>query len=390
METLDRSQALNALNDGFGLLCRKVGNESDFLNLDQFPASVFCSLDYEFLIQQTYMQIGGTVIDVPESIDSYEALKKGAVYYAPNLLNIDHPSEISNTPRNELVLRNLIHQKLLHYSSESAIDHTYGLIGINGGLVELCQPIIIEKRERKTKTESKAEMITAEDPPTLVSTPSEFIGEVIEVEKTENESNPDSIIQPETQSTSQPKSIEADNSATAQTEPEDTQVQDQSFTYINQVTNANTALINSLGRIEVEIKHDLKLFESSKNNLLEIVQNHIQTVEYAQYETMLNYLLNHVSEATTPKAVNSVVKQTTSWTTEQRAPLLSAVHKRIAELNPIESAESTFIVRINRAESVADLDEIYLEVKNLEPELHERLASYMNQKRSDIDATMFK
>ncbi len=389
METLDRSQALNALNDGFGLICRKVGNESEFLNLDQFPASVFCSQDYEFQIQQTYMQIGGTVIEVPESIDSYEALKKGGVYYAPNLLNIDHPSEISNTPRNELVLRNLIHQKLLHYSSDAAVEHAYGLVNINGGSSELCEPIIVEKRERKAKSETKAESKTIENSSTLVSKPAEFIGKSIDEDQTQETADSDQTFDNSIQMKPKIQNGHIDNSETAQTSSDNSAPKDQCFSYINEITVANSKLINALNFIEVEIQQDSKLVESNKNCLLEIVQNNIQTVEYAQYETTLNYLLDFVRQAKTPKAVNSVMNKTTSWTTEQRAPLLSAIHKRIVELNPIESAESSFISRIDKAQSVAELDSIYLEVKNLEQDLHERLAIYMNQKRSDIDAEMF-
>ncbi|RZG77620.1 hypothetical protein EXE10_18965 [Acinetobacter sp. WCHAc060033] len=394
MDILNSAAALEAINNGFIVLCRKVGDDSEFLSLERFSADIFCKQDHEFQIQQKFMKIGSKIIETPESVASEELLKKGVIYFAPNLLNSDHPSEIPNTPKNEQVLRNLIHQKLLHYSVENAVLHCKALIEINGGSLDLCEPIVVKKRERKEKV-SKAETVNTDKSDVLIGDVSSDHGETKTNEVVANDlfDHTDQVedgVLKKTDSTPV-KATKAEGPKVADSidaKIEHTNQSDKCSQYISKINSANAELAKTLERIETEVSHDLNLPVLSKNNLISILQNNIQTVEYAEYETMLNFLLNQISTADTPKAINSLVKHTTKWTSEQRAPLLSAMHKRLAELNPIESSESTFMSRISKSKTVAELDNIYSEVKNLDPEVHERLANYMNQKRVDIDAQM--
>ncbi len=103
-----------------------------------------------------------------------------------------------------------------------------------------------------------------------------------------------------------------------------------------------------------------------------------------QYQKQLTELLDCAAKANTPDEANKLYRYTTSWTEEQRKPLIDAIHKRLAELNPPEKSESSLMCRINNCQTLEELDLKVLEVQQCDPVIQDRLMSYVNQRRTEI------
>ncbi|MDM1765788.1 MULTISPECIES: hypothetical protein [unclassified Acinetobacter] len=142
MDILNAKQAFEAMSSGQAVLCRAVGQLLDFGELSQFPATVFFGTDYEFCLAPRFMTIGQLDLEVPECIQGFDDLIDAAMYYyAPNLLDVDHPIEILSTADNANYLKRLIASKLLHKTSDDAIAHARAFITLNGGSLD---PIEVE------------------------------------------------------------------------------------------------------------------------------------------------------------------------------------------------------------------------------------------------------
>ncbi|ENV34512.1 hypothetical protein [Acinetobacter gerneri] len=103
-----------------------------------------------------------------------------------------------------------------------------------------------------------------------------------------------------------------------------------------------------------------------------------------QYQKQLTELLDCAAKANTPDEANKLYRYTTSWTEEQRKPLIDAIHKRLAELNPPEKSESSLMCRINNCQTLEELDSKVIEVQQCDPVIQDRLMSYVNQRRTEI------
>ncbi|MDM1247882.1 hypothetical protein HX005_10830 [Acinetobacter sp. R933-2] len=175
-EILNAKQAFEAMSSGQAVLCRAVGQLLDFSELSQFPATVFFGADYEFCLAPRFMTIGQLDLEVPECLQGFDDLINSAVYYAPNLLDVDRPIEILSTADNATYLKRLIASKLLHKTSDDAIAHARAFITLNGGSLdpievetvvepevttELAPEPVEEKPKKPTSTEVKKRYIKA-------------------------------------------------------------------------------------------------------------------------------------------------------------------------------------------------------------------------------------
>lgn len=70
---LTASEAFDALQNGFTVLCRPVGNMLEFSDLDQFPATIFAKSGYEFCIKLETIELAGITFTKPLTIDEYKA-----------------------------------------------------------------------------------------------------------------------------------------------------------------------------------------------------------------------------------------------------------------------------------------------------------------------------
>ncbi len=70
---LTASEAFDALQNGFTVLCRPVGDMLEFSELDQFPATIFAKSGYEFCIKLETIELAGITFTKPLTVDEYKA-----------------------------------------------------------------------------------------------------------------------------------------------------------------------------------------------------------------------------------------------------------------------------------------------------------------------------
>ncbi|MFC2997369.1 hypothetical protein ACFODO_19410 [Acinetobacter sichuanensis] len=151
-EILNAKQAFEAMSSGQAVLCRAVGQLLDFSELSQFPATVFFGADYEFCLAPRFMTIGQLDLEVPECLQGFDDLINSAVYYAPNILDVDRPIEILSTADNATYLKRLIASKLLHKTSDDAIAHARAFITLNGGSLDTIEEVETVVEPKSTPT----------------------------------------------------------------------------------------------------------------------------------------------------------------------------------------------------------------------------------------------
>lgn len=100
--------------------------------------------------------------------------------------------------------------------------------------------------------------------------------------------------------------------------------------------------------------------------------------EESIYQEQLKDLVERASKATTPKEVNALVRYTTTWTQEQRAPLIRAISKRLTEL-PQPKQDEAKIPLISRLQDAPDLKTLELyetEISLAHPSVHKTFAKH--------------
>jgi hypothetical protein len=105
-----------------------------------------------------------------------------------------------------------------------------------------------------------------------------------------------------------------------------------------------------------------------------------------EYQDKLATLKQRVDESKTPTEVNVVVKYTSGWSEDQRAPLLQYMHKRLEELqqNKAEVAPS-LMVRIQNAPDLTELDALEIDVSSLDPVIQPEMMRYIRTRRLELE-----
>lgn len=104
-----------------------------------------------------------------------------------------------------------------------------------------------------------------------------------------------------------------------------------------------------------------KQVEADTNNGADLIEfkKLKEDAEESIYQEQLKDLVERASKATTPAEANALVRYTTTWTQEQRAPLIRAISKRLTEL-PQPKQDETKIPLISRLQDAPDLKTLEL------------------------------
>ncbi|RZG74997.1 hypothetical protein EXE10_20415, partial [Acinetobacter sp. WCHAc060033] len=81
-------------------------------------------------------------------------------------------------------------------------------------------------------------------------------------------------------------------------------------------------------------------------------------------------------------------KYTVEWTEEQRKPLMSAITKRLNELNtdaPQVSEPPSLMVLIQTAPNLTALDALEIDVSSRHPDIQPKLMSYVKARRFELE-----
>lgn len=114
----------------------------------------------------------------------------------------------------------------------------------------------------------------------------------------------------------------------------------------------------------------------------------IQKANEDQYQKLLAELIERAQKAGSPKEANALYKYTTQWTEEQRKPLMSAITKRLNELNaeakPAEQPPSLMVL-IQTAPDLAALDALEIDVSGRHPDIQPKLMGYVKARRFELE-----
>ncbi|MBJ9949908.1 hypothetical protein I5729_12470 [Acinetobacter bereziniae] len=428
MNILNGNEAFAALMAGKNIMCRAAGGLIEFDDLDQFPATVFAMPDYEFCIKIDEISINGYTFLKPYSLEELSAGQD--IFLLGNTGTIVKGQFIPEYEELVLAVKNGSVQRNFE-SAQNQAKAMQSLLGINNDLVlkvvdfhEFMKPLAKSKKTtRKKSNDPQTENSTSEvnahkndqeniTEPAPKTRPAFTVDEFAEIEI-----DPTSIIEKFAAQIASCKTTEAvlslrpvffangnlgrehtqhlcklTEDKLLELDPEqyspkvinaDHQIYIDGINACNSEEEINTTLydLNDQGFSAEQIS-EITLAKNSK--LAEFQTNALINIEEKQYNKLLSELLERAGKANSPAEANALYKYTTSWSEDQRKPLVLAIHKRLAELSPPEKSQSSLMVRIQEAKTFIDLAKLEEEITQCDPAIHERLLSYANQRRTDL------
>ena len=395
MKILTGNEAFAAMAAGQKIECRHAESNLDFDDIRNFPATVFFDTAYQFRIAVVYMMIGS--LQVPESI--IECPSKGTQCYIPSILT----AELSKSFKwkNSDMDLSLLSRGLVHLYEENAITHANALIAVSRGSIEdqaskVSEDLLPWEQDNQNSASNKVEGNTAgliddvsaptEKKPAPVSRTAFSIEDVAEIK-----TDPAQIIEEFTAKIDACTSTEAVLGlrpvffANGHLEREDQQ-------HLCRLTEAKLLgldpeqyssnpepeelSVEGLQRLQIEAE---KLV--SKNKLADEAK--------LEYQNLLDDLLNRAAMAKTPTEATALTGYTKSWSETQRKPLLDAIHKRLNELNPPESAQvkepPSLMVQIQNAKDLTELDCLEIEVSTRHADIQPKLMGYVKRRRFELE-----
>ena len=115
--------------------------------------------------------------------------------------------------------------------------------------------------------------------------------------------------------------------------------------------------------------------------------------EQLEFVKLRDDLLNRATNGKTPAEVNALARYTRTWTEEQRAPLLRAMHKRLEELQSqgatVQQEPPSLMVQIQNAPDLTTLDALEFDVSTRHPDIQPRLMGYLKKRRFELEQGAF-
>lgn len=328
---LNAQEAFNALRSGKTVLCRHILGEFD--SLDQFPATVFALPEHEFCIKIETIELAGITFTKPLALDEVQP-EQDVFLIQPQTLILQYKfneniEELVTGIRSGFAQRDFENAKRQYEAICSAVGGSIFEVSLE--LAE--QP----KKKRQSKKQNDSAEIKQQSN-----------------QATNDDNSLDDIIGPVTAQSPETNVSFEDISAAAISKAQeiDNQIQERKWTRFH------------------NDKPCLYLGDKSQYE-----------IEYADLTAV-------VIHAKTPDEANSVVVKTQHWTEEQRKPLLSAISKRLCELQeqlkvqPNEPPSLT--VQIQNAPDLTALDALEIDVYTRHPDIQPRLMGYVKKRRFEL------
>jgi len=431
MNILNNQQAFAALQNGKNLLCRHIDGE--FLELDQFPATVFALPGYEYCIDIEKIELAGFSFTKPCTLDELvDGQEVFWIEFSKSTIIVGN-FNFKNTYLVTLVNNGVVQRDL--QNAQLHLEAYQAFIGINPGItVTTCDPIFndaneddelsAETKSAKTKGKKKSKEVPAD--PQLAEAEKNIILDGIDSSKTEPEI--ESLcydLEKHSFTSEQLKAIVNAKDAKlaklaaikAEAESEKHELFDSSEektpefsvlceAFIGEISNAQNKddldfirnRINSNGALTEQENTELnnrltikagsfdnvfstKLAESTQNNGKKYIEE-----EEGKYQKKLAELKKRVDESKTVTEVNAVTKYTNQWSAKQREPLLHYIHKRLEELKKEKQAnEPSLLVKIQTAPDIATLDILEIDIHSLEPLAQPKMMQAVIARRNELE-----
>lgn len=166
---LTASEAFAALQKGKTVLCRPAGDMLDFVDLDQFPASVFGKPGFEFCIKIEITELAGITFTKPLTIDEYEEGQDVFVIatYSPSIYVVNFKTTaLIESINSGFVQRDAENAKLQLKALSKALGFE---VSDDLNVIRLGEEPK-KQRGKKSKAEKPSVVISAETQPTIVIT----------------------------------------------------------------------------------------------------------------------------------------------------------------------------------------------------------------------------
>ena len=402
MNILNGNEAFAAMMAGRNILCRAVGEMLDFDNIDQFPATIFAKPGYEFCIKIETIEVAGITFTKPLTLDDVKEDMEIFLVY---------PDHVAHTKYTTLCKKyyECVRNGFAQADQENAELQLQAIGKLFGRTI--AYPLTIEshikiKKKRSTKTKNDADQAsTPSDPDTATSN-------VVEEKTFESQSNIQIIEQglvtaveesltEEFVETDAVKLVEKFTAQINEAETVDAVMQIRYQLSANgHMVRGQIIELNKLGEKRIEALttspdeskessvDELKRLQEEAEKLIQpaadFTEKTVQVNEDVVHQELLADLLERVAKAITPAEANAQIKYTKSWTQEQRTPLISAINKRLVELNPPKT-QSSIAVRIQKAEDLTELDGLEIDVSACDEEIQPRLMELVNKRRLELD-----
>lgn len=436
MNILNGNEAFAAMMAGRNILCRAVGEMLDFDNIDQFPATIFAKPGYEFCIKVETIEVAGITFTKPLTLDD---VRDGQDVYTINTYGSSiYISEFGKMTCNALI--ESINNGFVQRDAENAKLQLQAMSKVLGReLTGDCLVVRLGDDKPKRRTTSKKtdhQAIPAGPGVVAPNIEKQPEPEVIQPVETTTEAASVSVenktfeSQPDIQITEQGPITAVEESLTEEFVETDAVKLVEKFTaQINEAETVDAVMqvryqlsanghmvrgqiieLNKLGEKRIEALNESQVSECAvatgpvETNELSIdalkrlqeevekliqpaadsTEKVVQVDEDIVHQELLADLLDRVAKAMTPAEANAQIKYTKSWTQEQRTPLISAINKRLVELNPPKT-QSSLAVRIQKAEDLTELDGLEIDVSACDEEIQPRLMELVNKRRLELD-----
>lgn len=396
MNILNGNEAFAAMMAGRNILCRAVGELIEFDDLDRFPATIFATPGYEFCIKVETMELAGITFAKPLTLDDVAEDQEIFMVYPDHISQIKyskHCGEYFAGVRNGFAQADQQNAEL----QLQAIGELFGRV--------ICYPPTIDNTGKTKKRRSrKIEEPAANDQnSTLNDVEEKTFGSQSDIQITEQgpitaleeslteefvETDAVKLVEKFRAQLNEAETVDAVMQIRYQLSANGHMVRGQIIELnklgekrIEALTTSpdesNGLSIDELMRLQVEAE---KLVQPDPDSTEKVVQ----VDEDIVHQKLLADLLDRVAKAMTPAEANAQIKYTKSWTQEQRTPLISAINKRLVELNPPKT-QSSIAVRIQKAEDLTELDGLEIDVSACDEDIQPRLMELVNKRRLELD-----
>lgn len=384
---LNAQEAFTALQKGKTVLCRYAGNgnlhaDKNFSTLDQMPATVFVLPNYEFCVQIEMLELAGIKFTKPLTIDEYQDGQDVFVIctYAPSIY-------VMNFKTNALV--ESINSGFVQQDAENAKLQLKAISKVLGR--ELNGDVTItrlgkEPTKPKRKKELEAKSKTVDDDTSL----DDIIGPISAQSPSPNTADPELSVLCDA-------FIAEIDSAKSENDLKAIRTRINSNGDLTEVESAELATRLNLKSASFEKEQSTVSFENvaaaavaHAQKLDAETQHKNESSKYfdkvkkdtAEWNAQLQGLLKHLENAKTPEEANALVRYTTSWTEEQREPLIRAIHRKLQEIeNPQPPEPPSLLSRISNAQDLTELDALEIDVSGRHQDIQPTLMAEVKKRR---------
>lgn len=412
MNILNGNEAFAAMMAGRNILCRAIGDLIEFDDIDQFPATIFAKPGYEFCIKIETIEVAGITFAKPLTLDD---VRDGQDVYTVNTYGSSiYISEFGKMTCNALI--ESINNGFVQRDAENAKLQLQAMSKVLGReLTGDCLVVRLGDDKPKRRAAAKKADTSIQAAANDASVPVEKKtfesqsdiqiteqGPITAVEEslTEEfvETDAVKLVEKFTAQINEAETVDAVMQIRYQLSANGHMVRGQ-IIELNKLGEKRIKALTTPPVIEVDLAagsdesqrlsvDELKRLQEEAEKLIQpaadSTEKTVQVNEDIVHQELLADLLERVAKAASPAEANAQIKYTKSWTPEQRTPLISAINKRLVELNPPKT-QLSLAVRIQRAEDLTELDTLEIDVSACDEEIQPRLMELVEKRRLELD-----